>query len=236
MTGNKADTPEEVRQKILNQPDLILQDQDLMQALVDATESDMGGNVIDIRGVAMQRLEARLGRLEDTHKSVIAAAYENLAGMTLIHRAVLRLLEPTEFEDFLKALEFDVRDLLRISKIKLVLESQKEADPAILHRLGSVMSIAEPGFVDDYITHGRDTGIRAVTLRPIAHGEAGLYGRDAHRILSEAVIRLDLGDDRLPGLLALGIDDAEHFSPNQGTDLLMFFGGAFERALRRWLA
>jgi uncharacterized protein YigA (DUF484 family) len=234
--SEEAETPEEVRAKLLSDPDLILQDHDLMQALVTATEKTLGGNVVDIRGIAMQRLEARLGRLEDTHKSVIAAAYENLAGTTLIHRAVLRLLEPTEFEDFLKALEFDVRDLLRVSKIKLVLESHRDGESSVLHRLGGVVSIAEPGFVDDYITHGRDIAIRPVTLRTIADGEAGLYGRDADRIYSEACIKLDMGEGCLPALLALGVDDDAHFAPNQGTDLLQFFGSAFERLLRRWLS
>ncbi len=56
----------------------------------------MGHNVVDLRGIAMERLEERLDRLEDTHRSVIAAAYDNLAGTNSIHRAVLRLLRPAE--------------------------------------------------------------------------------------------------------------------------------------------
>lgn len=234
--SEEAEPPEEVRKRLLSDPDMILRDHDLMQALVSATEKTLGGNVVDMRGIAMQRLEARLGRLEDTHKSVIAAAYDNLAGTSAIHKAVLRLLEPTTFEEFLKALEFDVRDLLRVKKLKLVLESHEDADAAVLHRLGSFVSIAEPGFVDDYLTHGRDLPVRQVTLRDISDGQSGLYGRGADRISSEACIRIDMGEDQLPALLALGAEDPAQFAPNQGTDLLEFFGGAFERMLRRWLS
>ena len=57
----------------------------------------MGGNIVDIRGIAMERLEHRLDRLEDTHRSVIAAAYENLAGTNQIHRAILRMMDPWIF-------------------------------------------------------------------------------------------------------------------------------------------
>jgi hypothetical protein len=78
----------------------------------------------DLRGLAMERLETRLERLEDTHRSVIAAAYENLAGTNQMHRAILRILEPTDFEEFLTVLDTDVAEILRVDNVRLVLESR----------------------------------------------------------------------------------------------------------------
>ena len=97
-----------VRDKIIADPDVLLEDQDIMRALVAANEQSMGGNIVDLRGIAMERLEARLDRLEDTHRSVIAAAYENLAGTNQVHRAVLRMMDATKFETFLQDLSGDV--------------------------------------------------------------------------------------------------------------------------------
>jgi uncharacterized protein YigA (DUF484 family) len=34
----------------------------------------------------------------------------------------------------------------------------------------------------------------------------------------------------------MGAEDPHQFKPGQGTDLLAFFGGVFERAMRRWLS
>lgn len=239
MTG-KSDAAsgidDAMRARILERPRAILDDRDLLRALVDADERALGQNVVDIRGVAIQRLEARLSRLEDTHRTVIAAAYENLVGMTQVHRAVLRLLEPVEFEAFLRVLGRDVADILRVERIRLVLESHRDDFGPLMRKFGGVLQVAEPGFVDDYLTHGRGGTSRAIVLRQLHPEEAGLYGRDAERVASEAAIRLDLGGDRLPGLLALGASDAQQFAPSQGTDLLEFLGGAFERAMRRWLA
>jgi uncharacterized protein len=238
-TASDAPVPgldEGLRARILARPDAVLADRDVMRALIDADDAALGQNVVDIRGIAIQRLEARLGRLEDTHRGVIAAAYENLVGMTQVHRAVLRLLEPTEFDAFLRCLGRDLGDILRVERIRLVLESHRDDFDPLIRRLGGVLQVAEPGFVDDYATHGRGGATRRVVLREVLVEEAGLYGRDAERIGSEAVIRLDLGQSRLPGLLALGAAEAQQFAPNQGTDLLEFFGGAFERAMRRWLA
>lgn len=225
-----------LREKIISQPDAILDDKEVMHALISANEKSMGGNIVDLRGIAMERLEARLDRLEDTHRSVIAAAYENLAGTNQIHRAILRMLDPVEFEPFLRDLGGEVADILRVDTIKLVLETaQADDDPAVT-RLGDVLSVAEEGFVDSYLTNGRNAPARQVVLRQLQGGAAEVYGDNASWIRSEACIRLDFGPGRLPGMLVLGTEDPHMFTPQHGTDLLAFFGGVFERTMRRWLS
>lgn len=225
-----------LREAIISKPDVILDDSDVMQALIAANERAMGGNIVDLRGIAMERLETRLDRLEDTHRSVIAAAYENLAGTNQIHRAILRMMDPTEFEGFLRELGGEVADILRVDAVKLVLESaQNDADPAV-QRLGDVLNVAEPGFIDDYLTQGRGGTGRKVILRSVQTGSEPIYGEKADYVRSEACLKLDFGDGRLPGLLALGSEDPHMFGPQQGTDLLTFFTGVFERAMRRWLS
>ncbi len=241
MSSKPAQSPgmtDVLRQKIMSQPDVILEDQDLMRALINANERAMGGNIVDLRGIAMERLEARLSRLEDTHRSVIAAAYDNLSGTNQVHRAILRMLDPTEFENFLGDLGGDVAAILRVDCIKLVLESVQSGDddPAV-QKLGDVLSVSEPGFIERYLTSGNAPAqARQVTLRQIHEGSMDVYGEDAEFMRSEACILLDFGPGRLPGMLAMGAEDPHQFSPQQGTDLLGFFGGVFERAMRRWLS
>lgn len=225
-----------LREKIISEPDVILDDQDLMHALISANERAMGGNIVDLRGIAMERLEHRLDRLEDTHRSVIAAAYENLAGTNQVHRAILRMLDPTEFERFLKDLNGPVADILRVDCVKLVLETAQEENEPAVRRLGSVLSVAEPGFVDHFLSAGRSAPTRQVTLRQMQEGRREVYGDKAPFIRSEACLRLDFGAGRLPGLLVMGAEDPHQFSPQQGTDLLAFFAGVFERSMRRWLS
>ena len=234
--SSKPQIDDALREKIISEPDVILEDQDLMRALIAANEKTMGGNIVDLRGIAMERLEARLDRLEDTHRSVIAAAYENLAGTNQVHRAILRMLDPIEFEAFLKDLGGEVAEILRVDSVRLVLESvQSEDDPAI-QRLGDVLSVAEAGFVDAFVTGGRNVPLRQVTLRQVQSGDSHIYGESADWIRSEACLKLDFGEGRLPGLLVLGAEDPHQFTPQQGTDLLAFFAGVFERAMRRWLS
>jgi len=233
---NKTQKLEELRSQLIADPEVILDDTDLMRALVAANEAQMGSNVVDLRGIAMERLEARLDRLEDTHRSVIAAAYENLAGTNQVHRAILRMLDPADFETFLRDLDGEVAEILGVDCVRLVLESaQDENDPAV-KRLGDVLNVAEPGFIETYLTRGKRSNSRQVTLRQLLPDSDVIYGQAAGWIRSEAALKLDFGNGRLPGMLVMGAEDPHHFKANQGTDLLSFFAGVFERAMRRWLS
>jgi uncharacterized protein YigA (DUF484 family) len=227
----------DLRDLILAEPERLLADRDVMNALVAANERAMGANIVDLRGIAMQRLETRLDRLEDTHRSVIAAAYENLAGTNQIHRAVLQLLEPASFEGFITALRGEVAQTLRVDIVRLVLETVQdggEADPA-LRKLGEVLQVGPRGHVAQYLSNGRGGAIRPVVLRPVTPLAATVYGPQAGEIRSEALMKLDLGRGRLPAMLAFGSEDAQMFRTSHGTDLLAFFAGVFERLMRQWL-
>ena len=227
---------QDMRDRIIATPEVILEDRDVMEALIAANDRAMGENIIDLRGIAMERMGARLDRLEDTHRSVIAAAYENLAGTNLVHRAILHLLDHSTFEGFLKSLATDVAATLRVDCIRLVLETARTEDDPVLKRLGEGLVVAEPGFVEGYIATGRNTPQRPVTLRQTHPSSETLYGERTGWIRSEALLRLDLGPGRLPGMLVLGAEDAHQFRPTHGTDLLTFLCGVFERTMRRWLS
>lgn len=224
---------DDMRDHIISAPEAILEDAEVMRALIAANDRAMGANIVDLRGVAMRRLEGRLDRLEDTHRNVIAAAYENLAGTNIVHRAVLQLLEPLTFNDFLTALTANVARTLRVDSLRLVLESP-EGDEA--PALAEVIRIVPPGFVEDYLTLGRGGTVRPVVLRQVLAETGRIHGDMAPDIRSEAVMRLDLGPRRLPGMLVLGAEDPHQFRPAHGTDLLTFFAASFERVMRRWLS
>ena len=146
------------------------------------------------------------------------------------------MLDPIDFEPFLRDLGGEVADILRVDAVKLVLESVQNDSDAAVQRLGSVLSVAQPGFIEQYLADNRSAPIRQVTLRQLQAGDRRIYGDKADWIRSEACLKLDFGPGRLPGLLAMGAEDPHQFTPQQGTDLLAFFAGVFERAMRRWLS
>ena len=117
----------------------------------------------------------------------------------------------------------------------LVLESPEGAG-AGLGKLDQVLRVRAPGYVEAYMGAGRPVPPRPIVLRQGTPPSSGPYGEVAADLRSEALMRLDLGKGRLPGMLAMGSEDPHRFKPGQGTDLIAFFTGAFERILQRWLS
>ena len=62
----RLERAEAIRDQILKDPDLILEDRDVMRALIEANggAAAAGRNVVDLRGVLVDRLENRLDRRE----------------------------------------------------------------------------------------------------------------------------------------------------------------------------
>ncbi len=233
-----TELPANLKDEIVKDPSVILDDPDLMRALLKA-QDETQGNVVDLRGVFVERLEARLDKLEDTHRTVVAAAYENLAGTNQIHRAILSLLDAGTFEDFLRVLDHDVANILAVDVIRLCLESFKAEGGTPIGPEGPlqnvVVALPEQG-VAAYVTGGRSSPARQVTLRPASEAKGSIFGDAAIDVQSEAILRLDLGTAQMPGMVVFGSNDPNRFAPDQGTDLLAFFAHALERILRRWVA
>ncbi len=219
-----------LREKIIAQPEFVTQDPDIMRALVDAYDQTLGDNVVDVRGVAMRGLEERISRIEDTHRTVIAAAYDNHASTSQIHRAVLRLLDCTTLTDFMTTISTDVAAILQIDTVRIILEMVANDDHPP-HRDGLIL--ADPGVVAAYLTGRPNHPQRQVTLRQMDQGPSEVYGTQGEVIRSEACLLLEFGQSHLPGLLVLGSENPQKFNAQQGTDLLVFFAHVVENCLRR---
>lgn len=222
-----------IRSLIIADPEIVLSDDDVMRRLVGETAG--GRKVVDLRDRLVERLEHRLDKLVDTHRTVIAAAYENVAGTNQVHRAVLALIEPPDLSSFLHRLTHEVPVMLGIEEARLCLESDvTESAPAEgFDETLSGSVIALPlGSVETYMSldGAEHTG---VVLRS-AGAEAELVFGEANPVQSEALMRLDIAGAR--GMLAYGSADPGKFDPSHGTDLLTFLGGVVERLLVQRLA
>lgn len=232
-----ASAAQALRTQIMNDPAVILDDTQILGALVAAEAEARGGNVVDMRSLAMARLEDRLDRLESTHQSVIEAAYDSVATTQQVHRALLTMIAPLDFDGFLETLDTHVADCLRLAAVRLVLESGEMHPDIALNPISGTLSLVPPEFIAGYLTNGRRSSAPPVVLRPVGNGGGSVtvYGTAAGTVRSEALMQLDLGPDRAPGLLVLGAAAPDHFAPGQATDLLELFGRVCTRLLRSWL-
>jgi hypothetical protein len=230
---------EALRAAVLADPQAVLEDAEIVRALLRAHEgAEAGRKVVDLRGALVARLESRLGRLEETHRSVVAAAYDNLAVTDSIHRAVLAVLDPEDLDGLLEALARRLPTILTVDSVRLCLEADASEQPEAPE---PPLVAISPGGVGRYMAldYGEgaeeDAPDRPVVLRATGTEAALIFGADGVTLGSEALVRLDFGEGAPAGMLAFGARDPERFTPDQAGDLLEFLGAVVARASRRWL-
>ena len=223
-----------IRSLILADPELVLSDDMVMRALLGATAQG-ARNIVDLRDKLVERMEHRLDKLVHTNRSVIAAAYENVAGTQQAHRAILTLIEAPDLGEFLRRLTRDVPAMVGVEEARLCLEAEvKDVCPAALAEgLGNRVLLVPYAHVGEYLMLDGDTTPSPVTLRRCGSESELIFG-SMTRTRSEALLRLDLGGS--VGLFAFGAADPDRFGPDQGADLLTFFGAIVERLLTQHLS
>ena len=227
--------PGQFRETIMNNPNLVLDDPDLMKALLSGGQERVGHDVLDFRTKALEKMSEELGQLKNTHSDVVATAYGNVASTNHIHRAILDILSLTTADEFLDYLTNGLAASLSVDSARLCLESSLVSFRG-QHGLGAGLVILNTGEIDKYqVGSGRQAGPSPVMLRANANPSRRIFGEFASEINSEALLTLPIGEGIRPAMLALGSRNGTQFGEDMGTDLLDFYREIFTRVLNRWL-
>ena len=228
---------DQLREEILVKAHEILNDETLLRALIEASDKNLGSKIVDLRSVAMQKMDGELKKLKRSNQQVIATAYENLVGMKQVHQVVLKSLEQNNFDEFITNLDTEACNILRVDCIKIGLEthSSLQINEKYDSKLSKLLDLYPVNFVDTYISQGENNNTDDVILRPTPKGSEQLYGKVSKNLKSEGCIKLRIGNKKIIGILALASKEREKFTAQQGVELLKFMGSVFERRISHWL-
>ena len=228
---------DQLREEILVKAHEILNDETLLRALIEASDKNLGSKIVDLRSVAMQKMDGELKKLKRSNQQVIATAYENLVGMKQVHQVVLNSLEQNNFDEFIANLDTEACNILRVDCIKIGLETHSSLQNNEKHdsKLSKLLDLYPVNFVDTYISQGENNNTDDVILRPTPKGSEQLYGKVSKNLKSEGCIKLRIGNKKIIGILALASKEREKFTAQQGIELLKFMGSVFERRISHWL-
>ena len=228
---------DQLREEILAKAHEILNDETLLRALIEASDKNLGSKIVDLRSVAMQKMDSELKKLKRSNQQVIATAYENLVGMKQVHQVVLKSLEQNNFDEFITNLDTEACNILRVDCIKIGLEthSSLQNNEKYDSKLSKLLDLYPVNFVDTYISQGENNNTDDVILRPTPKGSEQLYGKVSKNLKSEGCIKLRIGNKKIIGILALASKEREKFTAQQGVELLKFMGSVFERRISHWL-
>jgi uncharacterized protein YigA (DUF484 family) len=224
----RTPTDEEIEAFLLRRPEVLRDNPALLARLAPPDRHDGDPKVADLQRYMLDRLGGEVRRLRDTQGALIAASRSNLATQAQIHQAVVAALEAPGREHFLHTLTQDLPQILDLDAVALAVEAPA---PGPSWAQGTDVRLLSLGGVERMLGAGRDILLRTETQRAQT-----LFGPAADLVRSDALVRLDLGPEHPPGLLAFGARAPGRFHPGQGTELLRFLCRVIERLLRLWLA
>ncbi len=229
---NKIEIVPEERQKILENPDLILLDKELLLALLKDSDFPDEENLIDIRNVFLKKLGEKVEKLKSTNSQIIQHAYENQLGIKKIHKCCLKTIETRDIGTLFKFLCLKATEILRVDVIKIVVSdntfSSSNIQNCILKSNEEIIKFAQK----IGITKGKTVRLTNVVNDKKEEAEQLIAREESTK--SEAIISL-LVDSEFKGFLFFESVNESTFSVDQSTDYLEFFAQVISKHLESLL-
>ena len=229
---NQIELAPDERQKILENPDLILLDKELLLALLKDSDFPNEENLIDIRNVFLKKLGEKVEKLKLTNSKIIQTAYENQLSVKKIHKCCLETIQTISVDALLKFLCLKSIEILRVDGMKIVLSdtifSNTTIENCILKSDEEITNFAEKVG----ITKGKLVRLKNVVEEKKRAG-MGIINRD-ESTQSEAIMSL-LVNKKFKGFIFFESFNEATFSVDQSTDYLEFFAKVISKHLESLL-
>jgi uncharacterized protein YigA (DUF484 family) len=207
-------------------PKFLTRNPEAADLLIPPTRVNNDRKVADFHGYMIKRLKDDREDVITNAREIVETSRANMNNQTRIHNAVLLLLEAGTFQDFIHTMTMDFASLLDVDVISLIVEIESGLVPQI--DLTGVR-VVTPGSVD-LLTRNQP-----IVLESAISGLDEIYGGGAGLVKSQALVRLNIGGDTPPALLAFGSRNPQMFTPGMGTEQIGFLGHVIERCFRAWL-
>ena len=207
-------------------PDFLAEHPDLLDVL-KAPARTRGDGVVDLQQFMVERLRQENAELSELRDDLVATGRSNLAIQSRVHEAIISLLRAASFEEFVETITTDLAVILDLDVVTIGVE--QAADGAAWKPVSGVYCL-KAGSIDNLL--GRSG---TLLLREDITGDAAIFDGAAGLVRSDALIRLSIGKETPPALLALGSRQPGTFHAGQGTELLSFLSQVLEVNFRAWL-
>lgn len=218
-------TPDDILQYLKDNPKFLEENPEAGDLLV-VPKLQGDKKIKDFQSYMIERLKSDKKDAIETTKEVVTTVRNNMNNQARIHRAILRLVEASSFENFVNVITMDLSTLLDVDITVLLVESNGEDIP---HIQANGVRVLPQGTIDKWLDK------KTTMLEANIRGVEPIYGGGATLVQSQALVRVDISMDTPPALLAFGSRDPELFQDGQATEQIAFLARIVERLFRLWL-
>ncbi len=205
-----------VRDFIISNPDFIRQDEELLNAIATDPQN---GNIVSIAELARNRMMRETREAKSRFAQIVENARANYESQIRVQEAVISVLDAETAEDLKDRLSGHVAFSLAADACVIAI-SESYAGEETIDKLGS--------FIERIVPIERPVHIGSVDRE-----RAWLYGTEAKNIRSEAMARIEFGQNRRIAILSIASADINCFCEDMGQELIHFFARIVERVLTR---
>ncbi|MDI9408642.1 MAG: DUF484 family protein [Candidatus Pacebacteria bacterium] len=212
-----------------NNPELIA-NEPKFASLLALAERDLGDGVVDFQHRRLEKLQETILDLQQQNRKIIATVRQNYQIQNRVHQAVLALVKASSFERLIALITMELSGILGLEALSLCVEAGAKGLSSIPLSPFSQVRLVETGTIPELLEGN------PILLRAEVFGDSLIYGANAERVRSDALLQLDFGAAAPVGMLALGARRPGIFYPGQNTELLEFFSEVLVRSLRHRLS
>ena len=103
MKKGEKKLPEVLRNAILNNPEWILHDSEILNRLLILENKNQNRKVVDLRDLILKKMKSDYKNLTNLHETMISAAYNNFLGVSNLHQCILHALDQKTLPGLLDA-------------------------------------------------------------------------------------------------------------------------------------
>lgn len=224
-------TKDDVLAFLKDNPNFLQENPDAIDALLPQKKRPVRGQPADFQAYMIERLKSAKEEAVQTTREIVENSRANMNNQQRIHAAVLRMLEATNFGDFIHSITMDLASILDVDIAVMVVEADGESVP---HIQTNGIRAVPPGTVDMWMAD------KAVMLEDNISGIEPIYGGGATLVKSQILLRIDIAQNGMgntpPAILAFGSREPDMFGEGQATDQILFLARVIERCFRSWLS
>ena len=218
MRKGEKKLPELLRKAILNNPEWIINDSEILSRLFILENENQNRKVVDLRDLILKKMNLDFKNLTKIHETTVSAAYNNFLGVSNLHQCIIHALDQRTLPDLLDTLAGDIRQILGASKIELCIYS--EVFPSLEHK--NWKSLCKSEMVDLLrFVNLSNKKIVSLSSEPKYDWKQESRPTKKFQVSSEAFLNLNFylcRDEQ--AILAIGSNKKETFSSNKKTDYL----------------
>ena len=218
MKKGEKKLPEVLRKAILNNPEWILHDSEILNKLLILENKNQNRKVVDLRDLILKKMKSDFKNLAKVHETTVSAAYYNFLGVSNLHQCILHTLDQKTLPGLLDALGGDIRQILGASKIELCLYS--EVSPSLENKNWKLLCKSEMADLLRFVNLSNKK-IVSLSSEPKYDWKQESEVTKKVKVSSEAYLNLNFYLCRNEqAILAIGSNKKETFSSNKKVDYL----------------